>query len=143
MYLVIPNKRERNPKETTKNGQSRYIGNNAVNLDCPFLVVSFVFVFLVMCIVCPLLPVYLDCPFLVRDNQEWTIKIHWQQWTHNTHDEENKNKRDNQEWTIQIHWQQWTHNTHDEDNKNKRDHSWLSLLFLFSSSCVLCVHCCQ
>jgi hypothetical protein len=29
------------------------------------LVVSFVFVILIMCIVCPLLPVYLDCPFLV------------------------------------------------------------------------------
>ena len=28
MYLVILNKCERNPKETTKNGQSRYTGNN-------------------------------------------------------------------------------------------------------------------
>jgi len=29
MYLVIlNNKRERNPRETTKNGQSRYTGNN-------------------------------------------------------------------------------------------------------------------
>jgi uncharacterized membrane protein len=35
-----------------------------VYLDCPFLVVSFVFVIFVMYIVCPLLPVYLDCPLL-------------------------------------------------------------------------------
>ena len=31
-----------------------------------------------------------------------------------------ENRRDNQEWTIQIHWQHWVHKTQDEDKKLQR-----------------------
>jgi hypothetical protein len=114
---------------------------NPLSVFCVVFVVLFVFV---LCLVYPMLPVSLDCPFLIalsvlKGNQEWTIQRHWQHWVHKTQDKDKQNNKhnienwkSNQEWTIQKHWQRWAHKTQNKDKQQcfRIVHSWL--LFWFS-----------
>jgi hypothetical protein len=70
--------------------------------------VLFVFV---LCLVFPMLPVSLDCPFLIASE---TGNIGYTR-----HRTKANKTRGNQEWTIQRNWQHRVHKTQGEDKQNK------------------------
>jgi Flp pilus assembly protein TadB len=60
-------------------------------------------------VLCPMLPVSLDYPFLIA-YQKWIIQRHWQHWAQDIERRQKKqinvreNRRGNQKWIIQRHW---------------------------------------